>query len=89
MPHLPIPLPKLHCGQAANVLAIRKGSFVVFGLELANPHNVAAEPIDIMQRVMSHRPPVSGGPPFRFAKSRHEVCIWRRPEARDIRCPPA
>jgi len=68
MPHLPIALPKLHCGQAANVRAKRYGRFIALGLELANTHSLAAQAIDIMQTVMSHRPIVSRGLSFRFAK---------------------
>ena len=82
MPHLPVPLPKLHCGQAANVLTIRKGRVVAFGLELANPHDVPADAIEIMQTVMSHRQIVSEGLSFRFSESRHEGCIWRHPRRR-------
>jgi len=54
MPHLPIALPKLHCGQAANVRAKRHGRSIALGLELANAHSLAAQAIDIMQTVMSH-----------------------------------
>jgi len=68
MPHLPIALPKLHSGQAANVRAIRNGRFVAFGLELANTHNVAANAIKIMKAILSHRPTISGGQASVFVK---------------------